>query len=359
MNEVTVSAGDSRYPVIIGKDVLHAYDTGPVFAGNDRCGVLVSETVYSLHGEKIDSFAAGIKNAKIVQYPDSERNKSYQFAEEFFKWMLAEGFTRHSVLVSIGGGVTGDFGGYLSAFYMRGIDIVQVPTTLLSMVDSSVGGKVAVNISGGKNIVGSFHQPVLVLADVSFLNTLPLDEFKNGIAEIVKHALIGDSASVKILASHTLDSIVESDDIIPLVQNSVEFKASVVAQDEREGGIRAILNYGHTIGHAIESLVKYEGVSHGQAVAMGLLVESELSLRSGLLDKHDYSTIKDIIDRYALIPGTHTFDTGELVAHLKYDKKNVGDEIRFVLLNGIGKPVYNQLVDDDLLFEVLNDHYGK
>lgn len=359
MNEVAVSVGTSRYPVIIGKDVLNGYDTRSIFSRYDRCGILVSETVYSLHNEKIDTFVAGIDRAKVIQYPDSEKNKSYQFAEEFFKWMLSEGFTRHSILVAIGGGVTGDFGGYLSAFYMRGIDIVQVPTTLLSMVDSSVGGKVAVNISSGKNIVGSFHQPVLVLADISFLNTLPLDEFKNGMAEIVKHALIGDSESVKILESHNLKSIVESDDIIPLVQNSVQFKASVVAQDEREGGIRAILNYGHTIGHAVESLVKYEGISHGQAVAMGLLVESELSLRSGLLDQHDYGIIKDMIGRYALIPGTHNFDTGQLVAHLKYDKKNVGDEIRFVLLNGIGKPVYNQLVDDDLLFEVLNDHYGK
>ncbi len=358
MKEVNVTTGSKKYKVVIGNGVLHEYESLSLLKDYDRCGIVISERVYSLHRAYIDSFARNTGNSVIIQYPDCEKNKSYHFAESYFKWMLSEGFTRHSLIISIGGGVTGDFSGYLSALYMRGIDIIQVPTTLLAMVDSSVGGKVAVNLSSGKNIVGAFHQPSLVIADTLFLNTLPREEFKNGITEIVKHAIIGDFPSVNILNAHTIDSLAKSDDVIPLIENSVRFKAGVVSRDEREGGVRAVLNYGHTIGHAIESLTGYESVSHGQAVAMGLLVESKIANRLGLLHKNDFDTISEIIDRYELVLDTHSFDVEELMKHLQYDKKNVGNEIRFVLLHGLGKPEYDQVVDNRILRDILNDHYG-
>ncbi len=359
MKEIKVTTGSKEYKVVIGEGVLNEYDPYSLVKEHDKCGIVVSERVYSLHRKYIDSLAKKIDNSVLIQYPDCEENKSYTFAESYFKWMLSEGFTRHSMLISIGGGVTGDFSGYLSSQYMRGIDIVQVPTTLLAMVDSSVGGKVAVNLSSGKNMVGAFHQPSMVIADSLFLSTLPRDEFKNGIAEMVKHALIGDLASVNILKSHTIDTITASKIIIPLIENSVRFKAGVVSRDEREGGVRAVLNYGHTIGHAIESLTRYKGVSHGQAVAIGLLVESKISHRLGLLGKNDFDTITSMIERYELMQDEHAFDVEDIMKHLQYDKKNVGNEIRFVLLHGLGKPEYDQVVDNGILRDILRDHYKR
>jgi len=359
MKEVKVTTGSKEYKVIIGEGVLNKYDPHSLVKEHDKCGIVVSERVYSLHRQYVDALAKKIDNSVLIQYPDCEKNKNYTFAESYFKWMLSEGFTRHSLLMSIGGGVTGDFSGYLSSLYMRGIDIVQVPTTLLAMVDSSVGGKVAVNLSTGKNMVGTFHQPSLVIADSLFLDTLPREEFKNGMAEMVKHSLIGDLASVDLLNSHTIDTITGSEDVIPLIENSVRFKAGVVSRDEREGGVRAILNYGHTIGHAIESLTSYEGVSHGQAVAIGLLIESKIAHRLGLLSQNDFDIITRIIERYELIQGEHSFDVEDIMKHLRYDKKNVGSEIRFVLLHGLGKPEYDQVVDNSILRDILRDHYKR
>ena len=256
MRKVKVAAGGKSYDVLIGRGVMDGPEIPELAARADRTGFVVSGRVMELHGGPV-TLAAG--NARIFPMNDGEENKNYRYAEEFFNLLLKEGFSRRSLVVAVGGGVVGDFAGYCAAAFMRGIALAHVPTTLLAMVDSSIGGKVAVNIAAGKNIVGAFHQPSLVAADTRFLETLPDSELKNGIAETVKHALIGESRLMDMLRDNTLDSIKDPGIMEELIFLSAGFKARVVGEDERETGLRAILNFGHTVGHAIESLMEYRG----------------------------------------------------------------------------------------------------
>ena len=234
---------------------------------------------------------------------------------------------------------------------MRGIPVVQVPTTVLSMVDSSVGGKVAVNMTKGKNIIGAFHQPSAVFAEIEFLQTLSRDDFCDGLVESLKHGLIGDSETLQIFKDNDLQSIKKSKIIENLVCKSVQFKGSVVEKDETEGGLRAILNFGHTAAHAIESLMEYTGISHGEAVAIGILIALDISYRRKTLSKDELDSVFEIVRKYNLVRVSLNLDVNDIVHHMKYDKKNKNGNINFVLLNGIGNPEYNQNVSHELLEE--------
>jgi 3-dehydroquinate synthase len=358
MKEITVNTAHSAYPIRIGSGILAADPALDRIIEGRRSAFIVSGKVYDLHGEHIRNVISRYPRAALFIMDDLEENKSYSCAERFLQGFVDKGLTRESAVVGIGGGVVGDFAGYCASLYMRGIPVIHIPTTLLAMVDSSIGGKVAVNLNVGKNIVGQFYQPSLVLSDTSFLATLPERELKCGLAEILKHGLIGDRGTLEILERHTIASIREEAVMSELIYLSARFKASVVEQDEREGGLRAILNFGHTVGHAIESFMQYRGVSHGEAVAMGMLAEARLSEGAGLLSGEGLRYAEDMLSRYGLLELKVPSGADELIEHMKYDKKNTEDSIRFILLESPGRAVYGRTLDEGILRSVMAEIFG-
>lgn len=352
MRYITVRTGDGDYDIMLGRRALDEIDLEELSEQFDVVGVIASERVFQLHEETVQKIADRF-GAKIFPMKDGEENKNYRYAESFFNLLLKEGFTRKSLLVGVGGGVVGDFAGFCAAAYMRGISIVHIPTTLLAMVDSSIGGKVAVNIQAGKNIVGAFHQPRCVIDDMGFLRSLPDSELKNGIAETIKHALIGEMRLIPILTQHDLKSIRDDDVMEELIFLSASFKAAVVGQDVREAEIRAILNYGHTVGHAFESWMHYKEISHGEAVAWGMKAEAEISRRMGFLKENEGRLLNELLERYGFVSRPPEFDPKGVLEHIKFDKKNIKDSLRFVLLKKNGEPVYNVEVEENLVLDVL------
>ncbi len=353
MRRVDVTAGGRTYGVVIGSGALGCDEFPPLSARADGTGFIVSRRVMELQGIRIAGLVERSVSPHIFPMDDGEDQKSYHHAEEYFNLLLKSGFSRKSLLVGVGGGVVGDFTGYCAAGYMRGIGLVHIPTTLLAMVDSSIGGKTAVNIEAGKNIVGAFHQPALVIADVDFLRTLPWEEMKNGMAETVKHAFIGEGRLLDLLRSHDPTTVRGADVMEELIYLSAGFKASVVGKDERESGLRAILNFGHTVGHAIESFLNFRGISHGEAVARGMKAELEISRRLGLIKGDEAALCREIVSRYGLAEEEMRLDVEGVLEHMKFDKKNYGGSLRFALLRGIGDPVFDQEVKPGLLREVL------
>lgn len=357
---ITASAGGASYDVVIGRSILPGALERRDLAGFERIAVIASSRVYGLHRPFLDESLARLGDrGRLLLYEDSEENKSYNRAGSFLEQFIENRMNRKSAVIAVGGGVVGDFAGYCAGVYMRGVPVVQVPTTLLAMVDSSIGGKVAVNLSVGKNIAGLFHQPRLVVSDTRFLETLPDEEYRNGLAEALKHALIGEPSTLGILEANDLASLRKGDATAGMVAHSVAFKTGVVERDERENGLRAILNFGHTIGHAVESFMGYRGVSHGEAVAAGMRIKTEISRRLGFLSDEEAGRVQEIIDRYGLMRQRWGLDVDRIIGHMEYDKKNFGGSVNFVLLKGLGKPFINQQIPAGLLKDVMTDIVGK
>ncbi|MFC1668918.1 3-dehydroquinate synthase [Spirochaetota bacterium] len=358
MNKIKVKIKNISYNIFIGKEIFQSLREKLNGHSYDRVAVVVSSRVYELHRKYIDESIGGLDYGLYVM-EDSEENKNYSFAEQFFEQFLKNGLTRKSAVIAIGGGVVGDFAGYLAAIYMRGIPVIHVPTTLLAMVDSSIGGKVAVNCSVGKNILGAFHQPGMVISDITFLETLPHKEFKNGMSEILKHGLLGEKKTLGILEDNdNYESIKQNKILLELIYQSALFKSTVVEKDEKEKGLRAILNLGHTIGHAIESFQKFKNISHGEAVSMGIIAEMDISRKLGWISSEEYERVGGIIKKLDLIDSEIDASPTEIIDHMKYDKKKSDDTVKFALLKSIFKPVFNQVVDDNILEEVLSGIFG-
>ncbi len=356
---ITASAGGASYDVLIGTSVLATAMARKELAAYERVAIIASARVYGLHRDYIEESLSVLGGRQfLLLYDDSEENKSYARAGEFLEKFIAMKMNRKSAVIGIGGGVTGDFAGFCAGVYMRGVPVVHVPTTLLAMVDSSLGGKVAVNLSVGKNIAGLFHQPRLVVSDVRFLETLTDGEFRNGLSEALKHALIGEPSTLRILEDNDLVSIRKNGRAAELVAHSAAFKTGVVERDERENDLRAILNFGHTIGHAIESYLGYRGVSHGEAVAAGMRITAEISRRLGFLSDTEAELVRALIGRYGLMRERWGLDVDSVIEHMEYDKKNFGGAINFVLLKGLGVPFINQQIPVVLLKEVMTEVAG-
>ncbi len=353
---ITAMAGEAGYDILIGTSILAGAFGDRRLESFECVAVIVSSRVYSLHRAYIDeSIALFGGRSHLMLMDDREEMKSYEHGGRFLEIFLEKRLNRNSLVVGIGGGVTGDFAGYCAGVYMRGIPVLHVPTTLLAMVDSSIGGKSAVNLTAGKNIVGVFRQPIMVAADTLFLDTLPESEMRNGLTEALKHGLIGDGETLDLLEKNDMKTILRPDVIEHLVELSAAFKADVVSRDEREKGLRAVLNYGHTVGHAIESHKGYRGISHGAAVAAGILVKVEAGRRMGLLSDSEARRVGAIMETYGLTPGPLGVDIDDVCRHMEYDKKNAGGAINFVMLEGIGNPVYNRELPLGLLKEVMGD----
>jgi len=352
---ITIDLGGRSYDVIIGDGALETALSHSVFRSNRRYAVLVDARVAQLHAAKITAALGGLSLAgDAMEIPDGEGAKSFDQLENVLSRMLDQGLERGDAVLAVGGGVTGDLAGLAAALFKRGIDIIQIPTTLLSMADSSVGGKTAINMPQGKNLVGVFHQPSLVIADLAFLSTLPDRQMKAGYAEIIKAALIGDADFFA-----RLERSADVDDLKAHLKTAIAFKARIVAADEREAGSRALLNFGHTFGHALES--DAEGaLLHGEAVAAGLALAFDYSVRLGVCPAEDADRVRDHLQRTGLetrlpaLPGA-PFSAESMLDRMRHDKKNSGGTIRLVLARGIGNAFIHDQTDPADLLNFLKD----
>lgn len=320
-----------------------------------KCVVITDENVGRLHGASVmDSLNGAGYDTHLLAIPAGENSKSMAAAENLVNRMLGAGLDRGSFAVALGGGVVGDLAGFAAAIFLRGIPFVQVPTTIVAQVDSSIGGKTGVNAHAGKNLIGAFHQPRLVLADTATLSTLPDREYREGFAEVIKHAVIHDAAMLG-----ELDPGAPRESLAPLIARNIAIKAAIVAADETERtGLRALLNFGHTIGHAIENAAGYGTFLHGEAISLGICAALEISRRKYGLPAADAENVRAKLREYGLPltlpPG---LETGNLLAATSHDKKFSEGKIRFVVTPGLGKAfVAEDVTQDDLRHAIESLH---
>ncbi|WP_372988045.1 3-dehydroquinate synthase [Marinobacter sp.] len=334
--ELSVELGERSYPIIIGSGLLGNTDLSPYVAGS-QVMIVTNDTVAPLYLDKIRNSFPG-KQVDTVVLPDGEKFKDWQTLNRIFDALLEQRHSRKTTLVALGGGVIGDMAGFAAACYQRGVPFIQVPTTLLSQVDSSVGGKTGINHPLGKNMIGAFHQPQVVLIDTDTLQTLAPREVSAGLAEVIKYGLIRDTEFLAWLENN-MDALVglEAGALAEAIYRSCACKAEVVALDEREGGLRAILNLGHTFGHAIETFAGYGTWLHGEAVGTGMIMAADLSAREGMISREDYRRAVDLILRAGL-PEMPPKDMApqDFLRLMAVDKKNIDGALRLVLLRSIG-----------------------
>jgi 3-dehydroquinate synthase len=352
---VRVALGDRSYPIFIGPGLLsHAGQyIKPLQLGN-RAVIITDSHVSPLYVGKLKR-QLGVP-ADVLEVPAGESSKSLRQVSRILERLPAMKLDRESYVVALGGGVVGDLAGFVAATYLRGIPFIQIPTSLLAMVDSSVGGKTGVNLPQGKNLVGAFHQPRLVLADIGTLTTLPARELRAGFAEVIKTAAIRDANFFAWLEkNHAAVLALDAKAVTRVVRRCCEVKADVVSRDEWESGLRAILNFGHTIGHAMEALADYRGLLHGEAVAIGMVAAAELSVRCAGLKVSDAGRIQQLIAVSDLPTRLgEGYGMPELLAAMKLDKKASAGRLRFVLLDRLGHAVVSDAVTDREIREVVH-----
>ena len=357
--QVNIDLGDRSYPIEITVRGLENLCQHAALPSAASALIVSNNVVWPLYGAALGA-ALQQRYAKVysVQLPDGEEHKNWQTLNLIFDALLKHGCDRKTVLFALGGGVVGDMTGFAAACYMRGVPFVQVPTTLLAQVDSSVGGKTGINHPLGKNMIGAFYQPRLVVCDLATLDTLPERELSAGLAEVIKYGPIADmefmawqEASMDALRARDRTALAHA------VRRSCEIKAWVVGQDERESGLRAILNFGHTFGHAIEAGMGYGVWLHGEAVGAGMVMAAELSLRMGLVDEKFVLRLRNLIQRAGLPVKAPVLDpsdnAGRYLELMRVDKKAESGEIRFVLIDGPGKAVVRS-APDALVREVID-----
>ena len=340
MQTVLVSLADRPYPIIIGPALLGDAKTLAPFVKGTMVVIVTNSTVAPMFLPRVrDAVVALGKQVLEVVLPDGEAYKTAASLDQIYSAMLAANCDRKTTLIALGGGVIGDVAGYAAATYQRGIPFIQMPTTLLAQVDSSVGGKTAVNHPLGKNMIGAFYQPQAVLSDTSALKSLPPREYAAGMAEIIKHALIFDIDHLAELERDTAKLQARDDETLArVIAHSCRIKADVVQRDERETlGIRALLNLGHTFGHAIETEMGYGEWVHGEAVAAGCVLAADLSYRLGHLNDVDVARATRLFAAFNLPVKPPKVDAAKLVAHMQRDKKNEGGVVTLVLLKKLGK----------------------
>jgi 3-dehydroquinate synthase len=346
---LTVELGSRSYPVVIGDGLLGgAWDLAANLK-SPECLIVSNETVEPLWGDKLRACLPGCEHSTL-SLPDGEACKTLDTVEAIIDSLVFNEARRDTTLISLGGGVVGDMAGFAAACYMRGIDFIQVPTTLLAQVDASVGGKTGVNHPEGKNLIGAFHQPRLVLIDTDTLQTLPDREFRAGLAEVIKHGLIADVAYTDWIDNNMAALLARDPEALAqAILRSCEIKAAIVAEDERESGVRALLNYGHTFAHAIESTAGYGSWLHGEAVAAGMVMAAELSR----LDSAERARIAAIIEAAGLPVRPPAVGAEALAQAMSMDKKVEGGRQRLVLLDGIGHATVSSDYDAGALSAVL------
>jgi 3-dehydroquinate synthase len=356
MESLRVALGERSYPIHVGEGLLGRTELyAPCLRGRGTAALVTNAVVAPLYlGPVCKALqAAGARVVEIV-VEDGEHAKRWEVLDGVFDALLAARCGRDTLLVALGGGVVGDLAGFAAAVYQRGIDFVQVPTTLLAQVDSSVGGKTAINHRRGKNMIGAFHQPLAVISDVATLDTLADRELRAGLAEVIKHGLALDAAFVSWLED-SIERLLarERAALVYAVRRCCELKAGVVAADEREAGLRAVLNLGHTFGHAIEAAAGYGSWLHGEAVAAGMVMAAELSHRTGRIGIEDVRRVRRLIARAGLPVTAPAVPPETLIGHMAVDKKAAGGEVRFVLLESIGRAGLHAGIAEPLVAEAI------
>ncbi|MEO8316064.1 MAG: 3-dehydroquinate synthase [Pseudomonadota bacterium] len=358
MLTLKVSLAERSYPILIGESLLaDATLLGKHLPARDL--LLVSNTtVAPLYAERVRT-ALGDRRIVDVRLPDGEQYKTMEYMGRVLDVLIANRFGRDCVVVALGGGVIGDLAGFSAACYQRGVTFAQMPTTLLAQVDSSVGGKTGVNHPGGKNMIGAFHQPSVVFADTTTLRTLPLRELRAGLAEVVKYGLIFDINFLDWIEKN-VDALLKLDPVAlaHAVHRSCELKAEVVRRDERESGDRALLNLGHTFGHAIETVTGYTEWLHGEAVATGMVIAADMSAKLGLLPPADVQRIRNLLQRIGLPVEAPRFGAQRALDCMRVDKKVKSGRIRLVLLEKLGVARFTADYADDALNSTLATHFG-
>jgi 3-dehydroquinate synthase len=355
MQTLTVNLGDRSYPIHIGAGLLSQAGLIVPHLAQKRVMVVTNTTVAPLYLAQLTATlqATGVTVAQVV-LPDGEAYKNWETLNLIFDALLTDRAERKTTLIALGGGVIGDMTGFAAASYQRGVPFVQIPTTLLSQVDSSVGGKTGINHPLGKNMIGAFYQPKLVLADTDTLKTLPARELSAGLAEVIKYGLIWDAKFLAWLEAN-MDKLRALDPaaITHAIYRSCEIKAQVVGEDEREGGIRAILNLGHTFGHAIETGMGYGTWLHGEAVAAGMVMAAQTSQRMGWISEADVARTRALIRATGLPDVAPDLGVDAWLEYMGHDKKVEGGKMRFVLLKKLGEAVITGDVPADVLTGVL------
>jgi 3-dehydroquinate synthase len=320
--------------------------------------VVTTSDVWELHGDKLKAPLAS-RPYHVLFFPGGEPNKRMSQVEALAEQMVEVGGDRSSVVIAFGGGIVGDLAGFLAAIFMRGIPVIQIPTTLLAQVDAAVGGKTGANLVRGKNLIGSFHQPLAVLIDPDVLRTLPEREFRAGLYEIIKSGIIRDAELFQILDAHVESVRGQNPEILDrIIADAVRIKAEVVTADEREGDLRRILNFGHTFGHALEAETKYERFLHGEAVAWGMHAATHLAEKIGRLSARDAAAIHIVIAKYGPIPSLEGIEAERLAARLRSDKKTVQGKVHFVLPVKIGEVAIVSGVEEKLVLEAIETAMG-
>jgi 3-dehydroquinate synthase len=350
-----VDVGHSRYPIAIGPGLLsHRELLDSHIRGRDLL-IVTNATVARLYLGKLTDGLAGRRVAECI-LPDGEQHKTLQTASWVFDALVAKKMNRDAAVLALGGGVVGDIAGFAAACYQRGIGYVQIPTTLLAQVDSSVGGKTGVNHPGGKNLIGAFYQPLGVIADTDTLATLPDRELRAGLAEVIKYGCVWDPLLFDWLDHHMPKLLARDVDALTYtIARSCEIKATVVGKDEREHNLRAILNFGHTFGHAIEAATAYETYLHGEAVALGMVIAASLSQRLGLIDGSIRDRVRDTLAKAGLPTEAPRVGAARMLELMQMDKKVHAGAVRLVLLEKLGRAIvtydYQQAALDATLQE--------
>ncbi len=349
---------DNSYEIIIGRNLLNKIpgELKKKPLGNNYL-IITDSNIEKLFGRKLlqNLRKNGLK-ADIISLKPGEQSKNLKVFEQLQEKTHALGVDRKSAIIALGGGVVGDIAGFVAASYMRGINYIQIPTSLLADVDSSIGGKVAVDLSSGKNIVGAFHQPKKVYIDASLLKKLPQKELLNGMAEVIKHAAIADK-TLFVFLERNMDKLLARDEkvLIDVIKRNCEIKGSIVERDEKEAGLRKIVNFGHTAGHAIETLTHYKKFTHGEAIAIGMCVAAKISADMKMISRKEAFRIVKLIENIGLPTQVPNIPTGKIINELKKDKKAVRGKAEFVLLSRLGKAEYGISVPEKTIKEAIEE----
>ncbi|WP_289283033.1 MULTISPECIES: 3-dehydroquinate synthase [unclassified Methylophaga] len=354
MKTLQVELAERSYPIYIGTELLSQKELLSKHIKRREVVIVTNETIAPLYLEKVSALLTEFKCESVI-LPDGESYKTLEVMNQIFDKLLSEQFSRQVTLIALGGGVIGDMTGFAAACYQRGVPFIQIPTTLLSQVDSSVGGKTAVNHALGKNMIGAFYQPQCVIADTNTLNTLDDRQLASGIAEVIKYGLINDLAFFEWLENN-ISELKQRDPkaLAYAIERSCQDKADIVAKDETEQDVRALLNLGHTFGHAIETGMGYGNWLHGEAIATGMLMAADLSARQGWMSTEDVARIRDLFIAAGLpVDGPQQMSSDDFMSLMSVDKKVQDGVIRLVLLKGIGKAIISDNYDADKLRETL------
>ena len=337
MHIETVNLRENSYPIFIGESASLSLDNYEDYITGKDIAIVTNEVVAPIYLKEISSI---FSDMNVIEYilPDGEQEKKLKNVHKIIDSLMENGFGRDSTLIALGGGVVGDITGFAASIFMRGINFIQIPTTLLAQVDASVGGKTAVNHKSGKNLIGSFHQPKCVICDSRFLDTLNTAEISAGLSEVIKYGLIHDGEFFQWLQKNIQHILAKDHAVVEYaIQRSCAIKAEIVAQDEKEQSVRALLNFGHTFGHAIEKLSGYGNWTHGDAVAVGMVLAARLSEKMSLITPEDVQDIEKILKASHLPISLPNMDPDELLAAMKSDKKVKDRNIQLVLLKNIGE----------------------